>query len=162
MLNKLLIGSVVMSSFLISAEYIENLNEKIEYNKQSIQKYKKAIEKLEDRNKHLLEIKNKNPQLYIKKPLFENNETEYIYRIKLNGAEAKTLNFTIENHIASVEMTLKVERNTSQGYYSRSQSFYKSFSIPKDVNESAITNKMNGDYFEIVMPRIVKRQHNTL
>ncbi len=162
MLNKLLIGSVVMSSFLISAEYIGNLNEKIEYNKQSIQQYKKAIEKLEERNKHLVEIKNKNPQLYIKKPLYENNETEYIYRIKLNGAEAKTLNFTIENHIASIEMSLKVERNTSQGYYSSSRSFYKSFIIPKDVNESSITNTMNGDYFEIVMPKIAKKQQNTL
>ena len=50
-------------------------------------------------------------------------------------------------------MYLKVERKDSSGYYSSSQNFYQEFSIPKDVVEENITNEIDGDYFDIMMPK---------
>lgn len=155
MLKTLLIGSIMTSSLLVAGDYVENLNENISYNTHAIAEYQKAIKELEKKNKTLNAIKTKNPELYQSKPLYEDTKTAYIYRIKLNGATAKALNVTIKNHVIAVEMSIKEESNTDHGYYSRSENFYKSFSIPKEVNESAISNAIKGDYFEIVMPKVV-------
>ena len=158
MLNKILLGSVatalvLSSSLFASSAYVPNLNEELSYNKKIIKEYKDTVHKLEKRNKFLEKVKKENPKLYVQKALYEDNKKEYIYRIKLAGAKAKNLNFKIENHIASIEMFLKTERNDKNGYYSSSQNFYQQFSIPKDVKENKIKNRVNGDYFEIIMPK---------
>ena len=158
MTNKLMIASLGATLLIASplsafSEYIPNLNSKIDYNSKLIDEHKAYIIKLEKRNDYLNNIKLKNPKLYIKKPLYENTKEAYIYRVKLDGAKAKNLSFTIRDHIASIEMYLKVERKDSSGYYSSSQNFYQEFSIPKDVVEENITNEIDGDYFEIMMPK---------
>ena len=158
MLNKLVVSAVTASfvlsaSLLASSEYIPNLNDELSYNKQMINGYKETIKKLEKRDKYLLKVKSDNPQLYVSKPLYENRKDEYIYRIKLNGAKSKNLNFTVKNHIVQLEMNLKTQRNDKNGYYSSTQAFYQEFTIPKNVDETKITNKIDGDYFEIIMPK---------
>jgi HSP20 family molecular chaperone IbpA len=157
MLNKILLSSV-MSMFLFgsglsASDYVSNLNEELLYNKNLIKESKAIIKKLEKRNKYLLGLKKKNPNLYISKPLYENTKENYIYRIKLEGAKAKNLNFTIKNHKIFLEMNLKTEKNDKNGYYLSSQNFYQEFSIPSDVKESKIKNRVDGDYFEIIMPK---------
>lgn len=158
MTNKLMIASIgatilMASTLSASSEYIPNLNEKIAQNTKMIKEYKGYIADLVKENKKFKEIKAKNPKLYVEKPLYEETKKAYIYRIKLNGAKAKNLKFTIKNHIASVEMYLKIERNDSNGYYSSSQNFYQEFTIPKNVEEDNISNKVDGNYFEIIMPK---------
>ena len=158
MSNKFLISSVaatvlVVSSLLASETYIPSLNDELSYNQKMLKEYQDIITKLEKRNEYLVKVKNKNPKLYIEKPLYEDTKDAYIYRVKLAGAKAKNMNFTIKNHMASVEMYLKTEKNDKNGYYSSSQNFYQQFSIPQDVKEDKITNKVNGDYFEITMPK---------
>jgi len=158
MFNKLLMSSAVATALLsaslfASGEYIPDLNNEFSYNQHMIQEYKSTINKLEKRNAYLAKVKSENPKLYASKPLYENRKSEYIYRIKLNGAKAKNLNFTIKNHTVSIEMSLKTERNSKNGYYSNSQDFYQEFTIPKDVQESKISNKIDGDYYEIIMPK---------
>jgi len=157
MLNKILLSSV-MSMFLFgsglsASDYVSNLNEELLYNKNLIKESKAIIKKLEKRNKYLLGLKKKNPNLYISKPLYENTKENYIYRVKLEGAKAKNLNFTIKNHKIFLEMNLKTEKNDKNGYYLSSQNFYQEFSIPSDVKESKIKNRVDGDYFEIIMPK---------
>lgn len=158
MLHKLLLSSITATLLLSTAinaqeQYIPNLNDELSYNQKMIKEYKTIIEKLEKRNTYLGKIKKENPDLYVQKPLYEDTKEAYIYRIKLAGAKAKNMNFTIKDHIASVEMYLKTERNDKNGYYSSSQNFYEQFAIPKNVKEDKITNKVNGDYFEIIMPK---------
>ena len=157
MLNKVLLSSVVsmflFGSGLSASDYVSNLNEELLYNKNLIKESKAIIKKLEKRNKYLLGLKKKNPNLYISKPLYENTKENYIYRIKLEGAKAKNLNFTIKNHKIFLEMNLKTEKNDKNGYYLSSQNFYQEFSIPSDVKESKIKNRVDGDYFEIIMPK---------
>jgi HSP20 family molecular chaperone IbpA len=158
MKTKILIVAVTISSLfgaslLASSQYIPNLNDEYSYNKKMLTEYKSIIKKLETRNRYLAKVKKENPKLYVQKALYENKKNEYIYRVKLAGAKAKNLNFKIENHMASVQMALKTERNDKNGYYSSSQNFYQEFSIPKDVKEDKIVNKINGDYFEIIMPK---------
>lgn len=158
MLHKLLISSTAAALLLSSAlfaqgEYIPNLNEELSYNQKMLKEYKDTIKKLEKRDSYLTKVKKENPKLYVQKPLYEETKKAYIYRVKLGGARAKNMNFTIKDHVASVEMNLKTERNDKNGYYSSSQNFYQEFSIPKNVKEDKITNKVNGDYFEIIMPK---------
>jgi len=157
MLNKILAGSVlsaiVFSSSLSASNYIPNLNEELSYNTNLIQQSKAVIAKLEKRNKYLKKLKKDSPALYTSKPLYEDTKSSYIYRIKLNGAKAKDLNFTIKNHIISVEMNLRTEKDDKNGYYLSSQNFYQEFSIPRNVKESNIKHKINGDYFEIIIPK---------
>ena len=50
-------------------------------------------------------------------------------------------------------MTLKTEKNDKNGYFFSSQNFYQEFTIPSDVKESKIKNRVDGDYFEIIMPK---------
>jgi len=158
MLNKKFISSIVASMMLgvslsASANYIPNLNDELSYNQKMIKEYKAYINKLEKRNKYLKKVKKENPKLYVKKPLFENKKHEYIYRVKLDGAKTKNMNFTIKDHRISLEMTLKTEKNDKNGYFFSSQNFYQEFTIPNDVKESKIKNRVDGDYFEIIMPK---------
>ncbi len=158
MFNKFVLSSVAASvlfssSLLAAHPYVPNLNEELSYNKSIIKEYQDTIAKLKKRNAFLEKVKKENPKLYVKKPLYEEKKDKYIYRIKLAGAKAKNLNFTIKDHMASVEMALKTERHDKNGYFSSSQNFYQQFSIPKDVKEEKITDRVNGDYFEIIMPK---------
>ena len=157
MLEKILlssiVSSVIFSSALSASNYIPNLNDELSYNKQMIEKSKKLIKKLEKRNTYLEKLKKENPKLYISKPLYEDLKDKYIYRVKLDGAKAKNLNFTIKNHTIMLEMNLKTEKTDNNGYFMSSQHFYQEFSIPNNVEESKIKNKVDGDYFEIIMPK---------
>ncbi len=158
MLNKLFISSIaatllLSSSLFAKEQYIPNLNDELSYNQKIVKEYKDIIKKLEERNSYLSKVKKENPKLYLQKPLYEDTKEAYIYRVKLAGAKAKNMNFTIKNHVASVEMYLKTERNDKNGYFSSSQNFYQQFSIPKNVQEEKITNRVDGDYFEITMPK---------
>ena len=146
-----IVSSVAL--FASNTPYIPYLNEELEHNKMAIKEYKATIKELEKRNAYLEKIKKQNPKLYVKKPLFEEKKDKYIYRVKLDGAKAKNLNMTIKDHTIALEMSLKTERSDKNGYFMSSRNFYQQFSIPKDVNEKKITNRVDGDYFEIVMPK---------
>lgn len=158
MKTKLIMSSVVVAllgvtSLVASSTFIPNLNEELAYNQKMLKEYKESIEKLEKRNSYLEKIKNENPKLYVKKPLYEETKDAYIYRIKLAGAEAKNMNVSVKNHLMSVGMSLKTERNDKNGYYMSTREFYQQFTLPQDIEESKITNKMDGDYFEIIIPK---------
>lgn len=154
MTTKLLLTALMAtSSLLASSTYIPNLNTELQRNTRLIQEYQQGIEQLKERNKLLTQEKKKNPKLYEEKPLFEETKDAYIKRIKLGGAEAKNVNFKIENHMVSLQMSMKVTRNDDNGYYQSSRSFYQEYSIPKNVQESKITNYVDGDYFVIKMPK---------
>jgi HSP20 family molecular chaperone IbpA len=158
MLNKKITTSLVVSALLSSSllafgNFFVDLDAEVQNNSQLIKEYKSRITQLEKRNKFLLEEKAKNPKLYEKKPLYEETKTAYINRIKLNGAEANKISFTIKNHTLSLEMNIKNESKSKDGYYASSRYFFQSYSIPKDVDESKIEHKVDGDYFVVVMPK---------
>ena len=158
MLRKLLVSSTIVSlalSSVVSASdvFIPNLNTELSHNKLLVKEYKERIAALEKRDKFLTELKNKNPKLYEEKPLFEETKDAYIYRIKLNGAEAKNINFKIEHHMASIEMSMKITRNDKNEYYESSSSFYQEYAIPKNVDESKIDHYIDGDYYVTKMPK---------
>jgi len=154
MLQKLLLTSLVTSvSLLASSAYVPNLNAELVHNKHLIKEYKAGIVELEKRNTFLLSTKKNNPKLYEQKALFEDTKEAYIQRVKLNGAEAKNINFKIEKHMLSLQMSIKTTRNDKNGYYQSSRSFFQEYSIPKSVEESKITTYVDGDYFVIKMPK---------
>ena len=130
--------------------------QQVQHNNELIKEYKVAISKLEKQNKQIEDEIAKNPQLYVKKPLYENQKDKYIYRIKLNGAKAEGLNFLIKDNVASVKMDMQHEEKSDQGYFYSSQYFSTSYSIPDDVAQNKITHKVDGDYFVIEMPKKVK------
>jgi HSP20 family molecular chaperone IbpA len=150
---------VVASSLLLGASleafslFSVDINQEIQQNKRLIERYEKSIIKLKEQNKYMLEEKEKNPQLYVKKPLYEELEDKYIYRIKLNGAKADALNFMVKDNIASVKMDMKKEEKNENGYFYSSQQFSSSYTIPKDVQQNKIEHKVEGDYFTIIMPK---------
>ncbi len=144
---------ITATSLLASAAIIPNLNKELVHNQALIKEYKEALSNLEKRNDFLLEQKNKNPELYEVKPLFEDTKEAYINRIKLNGASPKNINSTIKNHTLTLEMQMKTERKDKNGYFSSSQYFFQSYPIPKDVNEEKIKYSVDGDYYVINMPK---------
>jgi len=150
---------VVASSLLLGASleafslFSVDINQEIQQNKRLIERYEKSIKKLKEQNKYMLEEKAKNPQLYVKKPLYEELKDRYIYRIKLNGAKADALNFMVKDSVASVKMNMKKEEKNENGYFYSSQQFSSSYTIPKDVQQNKIEHKVEGDYFTIIMPK---------
>ena len=151
--------SVVALSLLATASieafslFSVDINQEIEHNKQLIKRYEKSIEKLKEQNKYMLKEKAKNPQLYVKKPLYEDLKDKYVYRIKLNGAKADALNFMIKDGMVSLKMDMKREEKSDSGYFYSSQQFSSSYSIPKDVQQNKIEHRVDGDYFTIIMPK---------
>ena len=151
--------TVLASSLLLGASleafslFNIDINQEIEQNKQLIKRYEKSIKKLKEQNKYMLEEKAKNPQLYVKKPLYEDLKDKYIYRIKLNGAEADALNFMVKDGVVSVKMDMKKEEKNENGYFYSSQQFSSSYTIPKNVQQTKIEHKVEGDYFTIIMPK---------
>lgn len=158
MLRKTLLLSIVTSIALNTSIYAFgsfslNLNDELERNKAIIQDYKDGIKALEERNKFLLDKKAKNPHLYVQKVLYEETKDSYIHRIKLNGAEANKISFTIKDHYLSIEMNIKNEEKTENSYYASSRYFSQVYSIPSNVDESKIKHEVDGDYFVILMPK---------
>lgn len=154
MIRKLLVTSLLAGATLFaSSTYVPNLNSELKRNTQLIKEYEKGIKELKARNEFLQEQKKKNPKLYVSKPFFEETKKAYIQRIKLNGAEAQNLKFKIQNHMITVQMNMKTTRDDKNGYFQSSESFYQEYAIPKDVQESKITNYKDGDYFTIKMPK---------
>ena len=158
MLNKkitlsLLASAMLSTSVFAFGGFFLDLNDELQRNTQLIKEYKASIKELEKRNKFLLEKKAKNPKLYVKKPLYEETKDAYVYRVKLNGAEAKHVSFTIKNHNLSIEMNIKTEHKDKDSYYASSKYFYQSYSIPKGVDESKIKHEIDGDYFVVIMPK---------
>ena len=145
--------AVTATSLFASPTIIPNLNEELVHNKVLIKEYKEALSNLEKRNSYLEAEKNKNPKFYEVKPLFEETKSAYINRVKLNGAEAKNINFTIKDHIVTLEMQMKTERKEKNGYYSSSQYFFQSYPVPSNVDEEKIKHSADGDYFVITMPK---------
>jgi HSP20 family molecular chaperone IbpA len=149
-----LIASAVLSTSMFAfGSFFLNLDDEVQRNTQLIKEYKVSIKELEKRNKYLLDEKAKNPKLYEKKPLYEETKDAYIYRLKLNGSEAKNISFTIKNHNLSIEMNIKTEEKTEGSYYASSRYFYQSYSIPSNVDESKIKHEIDGDYFVVKMPK---------
>jgi len=144
---------VAQSSLFGATNIIPNLNQELAHNSVLIKEYKQALAELEKRNEFLKKEKAKNPKLYEIKPLFEETKKAYINRVKLNGAEAKNINFTIKDHTVTLEMQMKTERKDKNGYYSSSQYFFQSYPVPKDVDEEKIKHSVEGDYFVITMPK---------
>ncbi len=158
MLKKTLLSGLVASLVFTTSsfsfgDFILDLNDELQANQELIKEYKARITKLEKRNKYLLAQKAKNPKLYEKKPLYEETKNSYIYRVKLNGAQAKNVSFTIKDHILSIEMNIKTEHKDKNSYYASSRYFFQSYSIPKGVDEEKISHKVEGDYFTIIMPK---------
>jgi len=147
--SSLLLGASLEAFSLFSVD----INQEIQQNKRLIQKYEKSIKKLKEQNKYMLEEKAKNPQLYVKKPLYEDLKDKYIYRIKLNGAKADALNFMVKDDVASVKMDMKKEEKNENGYFYSSKQFSSSYSIPENVKQNKIEHKVEGDYFTIIMPK---------
>ena len=149
-----LLGVMLLSSSVQAFGLFHgDINQQIEYDEQRIKEYQKAIKKLEKEIKYLKSEKKKNPELYVKKPLFENLKDKYLYRIKLNGAKMDALNFVIKDNSISISMNIKNEQKDNQGYFFSSRHFARSFTIPANVNQEKITNRMDGDYFLIEMPK---------
>ncbi len=150
---------IVASSLLLGASleafslFNIDINQEIEQNKQLIKRYEESIKKLKEQNKYMLREKAKNPQLYVKKPLYEDLKDKYIYRIKLNGAKADALNFMVKDDVVSVKMDMKKEEKSENGYFYSSQQFSSSYTIPKNVKQNKIKHKVEGDYFTIIMPK---------
>lgn len=151
--TSLLAGLLLSSSVQAFGLFHGDINEQIEYDQQRIKEYQKAIKQLEKEIKYLKDEKKKNPELYVKKPLFEDLKDKYLYRIKLNGAKMDALNFVIKDNSVSISMNIKNEQKDDQGYFFSSRHFARSFTIPKNVNQEKITNRMDGDYFLIEMPK---------
>jgi len=101
----------------------------------------------------MMDEKAKHPELYVKKPLYENLKDKYIYRIKLDGASPDAVSFMIKDNVASVQMNMKREQKSDNGYYYSSQYFSTSYAIGDDVVQDKITHKVDGDYFVIEMPK---------
>ena len=148
-----LLTLITATSLFASAVIIPNLNEELVHNKALIKEYKEALSTLEKRNSYLEEQKKKNPKLYEIKPLFEETKEAYINRVKLNGAQAKNINFTVKDHKVTLEMQMKTERKDKNGYFSSSQYFFQSYPVPKNVEEQKISHSVDGDYFVITMPK---------
>ena len=85
--------------------------------------------------------------------LYENLKDKYIHRIKLNGAQTDKLNFMIKDNVVSLNMNMKNEEKSQHGYFYNSYYFSTSYSIPQDVAQDKVTHKIDGDYFEIIMPK---------
>ena len=147
--SSLLLGASLEAFSLFNID----INQEIEQNEQLIKRYEKSIKKLKEQNKYMLEEKAKNPQLYVKKPLYEDLKDKYIYRIKLNGAKADALNFMVKDGVVSVKMDMKKEEKNENGYFYSSQQFSSSYTIPKNVQQNKIEHKVEGDYFTIIMPK---------
>ena len=145
--------ALTATSLFASTTVIPSLNQELAHNQVLIKEYKQALTELEKRNDFLIAEKKKNPKLYEIKPLFEETKKAYIHRVKLNGAEAKNLNFTIKDHRVTLEMQMKRERKDKNGYFSSSQYFFQAYPVPKDVNEEKIKHSVDGDYFIITMPK---------
>ena len=143
----------LQTSLLGSTTIVPNLNQELAQNKVLIKEYKATVEKLEKRNAFLEKEKAAHPKLYERKALFEETKEAYIHRIKLNGAEAKNINFTIKDHMVTLEMNIKIERNDNNGFYSSSQYFYQAYKVPDNVDETKIKHSVDGDYFVITMPK---------
>ena len=144
---------LTQSTLFGAINVIPDLNKELAHNTALIKEYKSAIKELEARNKFLIAEKEKNPKLYEIKPLYEETKDAYINRVKLNGAEAKNINFTIQDHMVTLEMQMKTERKDKNGYYSSSQYFFQSYPVPANVQEEKITHSVDGDYFVITMPK---------
>ena len=145
--------ALTATSLFASTTIIPNLNQELAHNQVLIKEYKQALTELEKRNDFLIAEKKKNPKLYEIKPLFEETKKAYIHRVKLNGAEAKNLNFTIKDHRVTLEMQMKTERKDKNGYFSSSQYIFQAYPVPEDVNEEKIKHSVDGDYFVITMPK---------
>jgi len=155
MFKKPMIISAILSTILAAnaSAYVMDLNDEVQRNTNLISQYKQGIKNLEKRNKYLLEEKAKNPKLYEKKLAYEETKKAYIYRIKLDGAKAKNVSFTIKDHVLSIEMSIKMEEKNKNSYYASSRYFYQSYAIAKDVDEEKIKHNVDGDYFVITMPK---------
>ena len=157
-MTKLFVGSLlttllVSSSLQANGLFYGDINQQIKYDEQRIKEYENAIKKLKKEIKHLKAEKAKNPELYVKKPLFEDLKDKYLYRIKLNGAKTEALNFVIKDDRVSIKMNIKNEQKDDQNYFFSSRHFSRSFTIPANVNQEKISNRMDGDYFLIEMPK---------
>ncbi|SFV53565.1 hypothetical protein MNB_SM-3-242 [hydrothermal vent metagenome] len=149
-----LVASLLAGTTLSAFPFFDvDIDQAIAHNKALIKQYEANIKALQEQNKKMLEAKKKHPELYVKKPLFENLKDKYIYRIKLNGAEPDKLNFMIKDNVVSLSMDMKKEEKTNDGYFYSSEYFSTSYAIPKDVQQDKIEHKVEGDYFTIIMPK---------
>lgn len=148
------ISTLIVSSALNAYGLFDiDIDKKIQANTNLIKEYENRIEKLQEQNKFFKEKKAKNPELYVKKPLHEELKDKYIYRIKLNGAQTDKLNFMIKDNVISLNMNMKNEEKSEYGYFYNSYHFTRSYSIPKNVAQDKISHQIDGDYFEIIMPK---------
>lgn len=148
------VSALVLSSSIYAYGLFDiDIDEKLKHNNAMIKKYEKRIQALKDENKYINDEKAKNPALYVKKPLYENLDDKYIYRIKLNGASTDKLNFMIKNNMVSIMMDMKSEEKSERGYFYNSRHFSTAYSIPKDVAQDKITHQTEGDYFVVEMPK---------
>jgi len=148
-----LVSSLLTTSLGAFSLFNIDTTKRVQYNNELIEKYEKMIDKLKAENKYILEEKAKNPHLYVKKKLFEELNDKYIYRIKLNGSKADSINFMIKDSVVSLSMNMKHEERNNGEYFYSSQYFSSSYKIPLDVAQDKIEHKVDGDYFTIIMPK---------
>lgn len=144
---------LVGGSLFAQSNYIQNLNNQIQNNQQLIKQYTNAIKKLQQRNKFLLQQRNRHPLLYKQLPAFSNTKKAYIYRIELNGQRPQNIKFQVDNGMLSLSMNMQQKQQNKNSFFESSQYFYQSFMLPKDVNVKDITHKIIGNYFVITIPK---------
>lgn len=157
-MKKLISGSAITALVLTGSlqafgVFSVDINKEIDRNNALIKQYEEYISKLKKENKYMMEKSSKHPELFVKKPLYEDLKDKYIYRIKLNGAKADALNFMIKDDMITINMNMKQEEKSDYGYFYNSRYFSTSYSIPKDVVQDKITHKVEGDYFTVEMPK---------
>lgn len=156
---KRLIFSSVVTAFITTSSlqafglFSLDVNKEIDRNNALIKQYEEYISNLKQENKYMAEKKSKHPELFVKKPLFEDLKGKYIYRIKLNGAKADALNFMIKDDMVTIGMNMKQEEKSDYGYFYNSRYFSTSYTIPENVVQEKITHKVEGDYFTVEMPK---------
>jgi HSP20 family molecular chaperone IbpA len=156
MTKKLLISMLLAASAtspLLAFGFHPDIQDEISYNEKQIKEYEKAISSLKKKNEYLKKERAKHPELYVKKPLFEETKKAYIQRIKLNGAKTDALNFTIKNNRIFISMNIKSENKEKDAYFYSSRSFAQTFFIPDNVQQDKIKHEIDGDYFTITMPK---------
>jgi HSP20 family protein len=85
------------------------------------------------------------------------NENELVLSAETPGIEDKDIEIKIENNTLSIEGERKIEKETKEENYHRIErsygSFYRSFTLPTNVNQDNIKAEYDNGILRISMPK---------
>ncbi len=85
------------------------------------------------------------------------NENELVLSAEVPGIEDKDIEINIENNILSIQGERKIEEETKEENYHRIErsygSFYRSFTLPTNVNQDNIKAEYDNGVLRISMPK---------